>query len=86
MSVRARVCVGVCVRARVCVCARARHIGSNLEHANTFELGLEAGSVNHMFVGLQTEEAPIALYLHYSTCVPYPMCQQVFPVFWPAMI
>lgn len=45
-------------------CVRSRHVGSNLEHANSLELSLEPGSTNHMFVGLQTEEAPIALYLN----------------------
>ena len=43
---------------------RSRHVGSNLEHANSLELSLEPGSTNHMFVGLQTEEAPIALYIN----------------------
>jgi hypothetical protein len=40
------------------------HIGVNLEHSSVLEVGLEAGSANHMFVGLQTEEAPIALNLN----------------------
>ena len=40
------------------------HIGTNLEHSSVLEVGLEAGSANHMFVGLQTEEAPIALYIN----------------------
>lgn len=39
-------------------------IGVNLEHSSTLEVGLVTGSVNHMIVGLQTEEAPVALSLN----------------------
>ena len=37
------------------------HIGCNLEHSSALELGLVPGSANQMFVGLQTEEAPVAI-------------------------
>ena len=40
------------------------HIGVNIEHAATLELGLEAGATNHMFVGVQTEEAPVAMQIN----------------------
>ena len=40
------------------------NIGANLEHSAELEVGLVPGSVNHMIVGLQTEETPIALSLN----------------------
>ena len=40
--------------------------GANLEHSTEAEVLLVPGSVNHVILGLQTEEAPVALSLNSS--------------------